>query len=281
MRNSKFLSRWHPKIIFSCYNWGGGDIILFAFFNLFKYMRSLLLLLASVIFIIQSIGWVHAYSYVSEEGIGIRYTNIQGSQDIPIFEQDISWPNINDGWTLNIKNALISQCKLQRQLSTNECQILVEQRIQSTLKAVRSKNSSTLRRAISQGNLYWLNSATLWESDSYSDIISIKRYQDGFLFISATDYEGDPSKYHFGYIRSNMAMSYLRVFMVPIAQEWSTQYNAYSDLYYIDQEFSDFDKDQFQKDLKKSFNKNRFNNKETQEVYSQFLKFVDENTPAR
>lgn len=244
-------------------------------------MRSLLLLLVSAILMISVTGWVHAYDYTPEEDMSIRSTNIQGSQDVQIFEQDIFQDGTHDTLTQRVNNAITSQCVQQRLLSRQECWNLVEQRIQTTMKAVKSKNSATLRRAIAQWNLYWLNSATLWESESYSDIISIKRYQDGFLFISATDSEGDPSKYHFGYIRYNKEIDLLKVFMTAIAKEWSTQYNTYNDLYYVDREFTNFDKTQFQKDMIKSFQRNRFNNKGTQEVYSQFLKFVDENTPAR
>jgi hypothetical protein len=72
--------------------------------------------------------------------------------------------------------------------------------------------------------------------------------------------------------------------MAPIAPQDSSQEQAYNALYYVDSNpygADWFDTTQFQKDLKKSFNKNRFNNKGTQDVYSQFLKFVDENTPVR
>ena len=69
--------------------------------------------------------------------------------------------------------------------------------------------------------------------------------------------------------------------MAPLAPAESSQYSKYANLYYVDDGLYSFDRSQFQKDLTKSFNKNRFNNKEIQEVYSQFLKFVDENTPTR
>ena len=111
------------------------------------------------------------------------------------------------------------------------------------------------------------------------EMLSVRKYQDGFLFLSAPGRIGpvDINDHVFGFVRVNDRDGFIQIFMTQVAPEFSTQYNKYTQLYSYP-EYWDYDLDSFQSDLIKSFKRNRFNNKGTQEVYSSFLRKVDEST---
>lgn len=268
-------------------------------------MRSLLLLLVSAIFISGSSAYAWDFPYEDPEIVpeewSIHMNSLQAPVQISyqnpkvgdIFERTV-WLDIDaskiNSWERLERNILIMQCVSDSNQGNTEkikkqCIKKISDKIQNTASAIQSKNNMTLRRSISRGDFDWLHEAVLsgGNYNQSNQIVAIKKYQDGFLFISKENHDM-AIWFHFGFIRYNQSAKYLKIFMAPIAPQGSSQEQAYNTLYYVDSNpyGSDwFDTNQFQKDLKKSFNKNRFNNKGTQEVYSQFLKFVDENTPTR
>lgn len=175
-------------------------------------MRSLLLLLASVIFVFIFESSVYAWDFPYEdpeivpEEWSMHMNSLQAPVRISyqnpkigdIFERTV-WLDIDASkiasWDRLERNILIMQCVSDSNQGKTEkikkqCMKKISDKIQNTANAIQSKNNTVLRRSISRGDFDWLHEAVLsgGKYNQSNQIVTIKKYQDGFLFISKEDH---------------------------------------------------------------------------------------------
>lgn len=250
-------------------------------------MRSLLLLLVSAIFIICGTP-VQAQMSESDFDIPYEWTTPDAWATKIFLKKVYNWldpkyteiPSESD----RDMSHYASKCLVHFQNQGmyywgDDCLKTVPSEFLESYKALEKWNIQKIKNS---DTLWWLaNVVTDIPQYSRSQLIAVKKYQDGFLFISSTYRSAlKLDEYFFWFMRINEQERYTQVFMTRLAPEPSVQFNTYQKLY-RDNNNNVYDYLSFHKDLKKSFNKNRFNNRWTQGVYGTFLEFIDSSTPAK
>lgn len=173
-------------------------------------MRSLLLLLAPVfVFVFGSSVYAWDFPYEDPEIVPEEWSEHMNALQAPvrisyhnpkigdIFER-LVWLDVPPGKISQERlerNILIMQCVSDSNQGKTEkikqqCTKQINDKIQSTANAIQSKNNTVLRRSISRGDFDWLHEAVLsgGNYNQSNQIVTIKKYQDGFLFISKEDH---------------------------------------------------------------------------------------------
>ena len=184
----------------------------------------------------------------------------------------------------SFQESLISNCQssdFEWSKDLAECDYITDS-FKQAVEVIKKNNRLLLRSEMKKGTFWFLDSFfTEWHWFQEFKIIETRNYQNGVLFLAVYTNPGWQASdswiddYWIGFIQHLPRYGEIKAQAFPIAPEGSLQYANYTSLYGSDDQWS------FHKDIRRSFLRNRFGNKEVQKMYTRLLEYVDNNTPSK